>query len=86
MKNGLLWLCAVLMVVVGISSCNSESDNPDSFRGSLYGDWRLVGWNDGGTWFEVDTTYVSHRRLSIEIPVADVVTAYSIVTITGTGF
>ena len=78
MKNGLLWLCAVLMVVVGISSCNSESDNPDSFRGSLYGEWRLVGWNDGGTWFEVDTNYVSHRRLSIEIPVADVVTAYSI--------
>ena len=77
-KNGLLWLCAVLMVVVGISSCNSESDNPDSFRGSLYGEWRLVGWNDGGTWFEVDTNYVSHRRLSIEIPVADVVTAYSI--------
>lgn len=77
-KSSLLWLCAVLVMVVGISSCNSESDNLNSIRVSLYGEWRLVGWNDGGTWFEVDTNYVSHRRLSIEIPVGDVVKAYSI--------
>ena len=77
-KNGLLWLCAVLMMVVGMSSCNYESDNPNSIRVSLYGEWRLVGWNDGGTWYEVDTNYVSRRHLSIEIPVGDVVKAYSI--------
>lgn len=28
---------------------------------SLYGEWRLVGWNDGGTDFEVDNSYVSKR-------------------------
>ena len=33
----------------------------------LYGEWRLVGWYDGGIWFEVDTNYVSHRHMSIEI-------------------
>ena len=32
----------------------------------LKGEWWLVGWNDGGTWFEVDTNYVSHQCLSIE--------------------
>ena len=74
-KYSILCLCAVLMLAFGMSSCNSESDNPNSIRGSLYGEWRLVGWNDGGTWFEVDTNYVSHRHLSIEIPVTGVVMA-----------
>ena len=76
-KYSILWFCALLMMAVGMSSCNSENDNPNSIRGSLYGEWRLVGWNDGGTWFEVDTNYVSHRHLSIEIPVTGVVMAYS---------
>lgn len=34
---------------------------------SLYGEWWLVGWNDGGNWVEVDTNYVSHQNLSIEL-------------------
>ena len=46
---------------------------------SIYGEWRLVGWNDGGIRFEVDTNYVSHRHLSIEIPEEGYVMAYSMV-------
>ena len=34
---------------------------------SLFGEWWLVGWNDKGTWFDVDTNYVNHQHLSIEI-------------------
>ena len=45
----------------------------------IYGEWWLVGWNDGGNWFEVDTKYVSHRHLSIEIPKEGYVMAYSMV-------
>ena len=44
---------------------------------SLYGEWWLVGWNDKGTWLEVDTNYVSHRHLSIEFKEKDYVMAYS---------
>ena len=50
----------------------------DNQQESLYGEWRLVGWNDEGNWFEVDTNYVSHRHLSIEIK-EDYVEAYSMV-------
>ncbi len=39
----------------------------DNQQESLYGEWRLVGWYDGGIWFEVDTNYVSHHHMSIEI-------------------
>ena len=46
---------------------------------SIYGEWRLVGWNDGGSWFEADTNYVSYRHLSIEIPKEGYVMAYSMV-------
>ncbi len=46
---------------------------------SLYGEWRLVGWNDGGTDFEVDNSYVSKRGLSIEFSEEGYVTAYSMV-------
>ncbi len=46
---------------------------------SIYGEWRLVGWNDGGIWLEVNTNYVSHRHLSIEIPEEGYVMAYSMV-------
>jgi hypothetical protein len=48
-------------------------------RESLYGEWWLVGWNDGENWFEVDTNYVSHQHLSIEIPKEGYVMAYSMV-------
>ena len=46
---------------------------------SIYGEWRLVGWNDGGIRFEVDTNYVSHKHMSIEIPKEGYVKAYSMV-------
>jgi len=46
---------------------------------SIYGEWWLVGWNDGGVTFEVDTNYVSKRHLSIEIPEDGYVMAYSMV-------
>ena len=39
----------------------------DNQQESLYGEWLLVGWYDGGIWFEVDTKYVSHHHMSIEI-------------------
>ena len=39
----------------------------DNQQESLYGEWLLVGWYDGGIWFEVDTNYVSHHHMSIEI-------------------
>ncbi len=45
----------------------------------LYGEWWLVGWNDGGIIFEVDTNYVSRQHLSIEIPREGYVKAYSMV-------
>ena len=50
-----------------------------SEENSLYGEWWLVGWNDGGNWHEVDTNYVGHRHLSIEIPREGYVMAYSMV-------
>ena len=46
---------------------------------SLYGEWRLVGYSDGGNWFEVDPKFVSHRHFSIEIPREGYVRAYSFV-------
>ncbi len=44
---------------------------------SLFGEWWLVGWNDKGTWFDVDTNYVNHQHLSIEIKENDYMMAYS---------
>ena len=51
----------------------------DNQQESLYGEWKLVGWNDGGIRFEVDTNYVSHKHMSIEIPKEGYVKAYSMV-------
>lgn len=60
-----------------------EVDNPDSGNiienESLYGEWRLVGWYDEGTWFKVDTNYVSHQHLSIEFKENGYVGAWSMV-------
>ena len=53
-------------------------NNPDP-RESLYGEWRLVGWHDGGNWFEVNPKYVGYHHLSIEIPKEGYVMAYSMV-------
>ena len=44
---------------------------------SLYGEWWLVGWNDGGNWFE--SNYVRYRFFSIKIPREGYVMAYSMV-------
>ena len=59
----------LLITLVGMTACNSYDipiyDNSEQ-QESLYGEWRLVGWNEGGSWFEVDTNYVSHQHLSIE--------------------
>ena len=57
---------------------NSVIDNANPME-SLCGEWWLVGWNDEGVWFEVDTNYVSHRKLSIEISTEGLVMAYSMV-------
>ena len=74
MKRNLLSILVALLPLV--TSANPSDTSPTE---SLYGEWWLVGWNDKGTWFEVDTNYVSHRHLSIEIPIEGRVMAYSIV-------
>ena len=53
--------------------------NPDVTNNPLYGEWWLVGWNEGGATFEVDTNYVCHKHLSIEFSEEDYVKAYSMV-------
>jgi hypothetical protein len=62
------------------SSCLSETRGeevePMDF---LYGEWLLMGWNDGGTWFEVDKKKVSHHCMSIEFKDNGHVIAYSMV-------
>ena len=70
-------IVVILMAFVGVTAYGNESNaNPAE---SLYGEWWLVGWNDKGTWSEVDTNYVSHKHLSIEIPKEGVAVAYSMV-------
>ena len=79
-----LGMVMMLMALVSMTARGNENDgklnsNDTNPTESLYGEWRLVGWNDGGEWFEVDTNFVSHRHLSIEIPEEGYVMAYSIV-------
>ena len=62
-----------------LASADANASNNAEQEDSLYGEWWLVGWNDGGIYFEVDTNIVSHRHLSIEIPRRGYVMAYSIV-------
>lgn len=75
-------MSAMLLAMVGMTSCNSKDipayDDSEPAE-SLYGEWWLVGWNDGGTWFEVDTNYVSHHHLSIEFREDGFVMAWSMV-------
>jgi hypothetical protein len=72
----------ILIAILGMTACVNEDDpvsvnaNPQE---SIYGEWRLVGWNDGGDWFEVDANFVGHHQLSIEIPEKGYVMAYSMV-------
>ena len=61
-------MTVMLMALAGMSSCSNDDNivyTPDPIE-LLKGEWWLVGWNDGGVWFEVDTNYVSHHSLSIE--------------------
>ena len=53
--------------ILDIVTGKHQNDPDDNTADSLYGEWWLVGWNDGGDWFEVDTNYVSHQSLSIEL-------------------
>ena len=65
----------MLMALVGVTAyANDDNENPME---SLYGEWWLAGWNDEGSWFEVNTNYVGHHRLSIEIPKEGRVVGYS---------
>ena len=85
----LLGLCAVnaheqglTMSDVQKSSCLSETRGEEANpMDSLYGEWWLVGWNDNGTWYEVNKKYVCHRHLSLEINEEGYMTVYSMVNI-----
>ena len=73
----LFGMIIMLMALVGVTAyANDDNENPME---SLYGEWWLAGWSDEGSWFEVNTNYVGHYRLSIEIPKEGRVVAYSMV-------
>ena len=82
-KSFIFWMGAVLMTLAGMTACSSTDlpvyDDSVPSTESLYGEWWLVGWNDGGTWFEVDTNYVCHHCLSIEFKEDGYVFAWSLV-------
>jgi hypothetical protein len=61
-----------------LSETRGEEANP---MDSLYGEWWLVGWNDNGTWYEVNKKYVCHQQLSLEINEEGYMTVYSMVNI-----
>lgn len=76
---------AMLMALAGMTACTTY-DNPynpalddAAPKELLKGEWWLVGWNDGGIWFEVDTNYVYHHCLSIEFKEDGNVIAWSLV-------
>ena len=75
-------MAVMLMTLAGMIACSSDDipvyDNSELAE-SLYDEWRLVGWTEDGTWFEVDTNYVSHRHLSIEFRESGFVWAWSMV-------
>ena len=75
-------MAVMLLTLTGMIACSIDDmpvyDNSDPTE-SLYGEWRLVGWTEDGTWFEVDTNYVSHHHLSIEFRENGSVWAWSMV-------
>ena len=75
-------MAVMLFTLTGMIACSIDDmpvyDNSDPTE-SLYGEWRLVGWTEDGTWFEVDTNYVSHHHLSIEFMENGSVWAWSMV-------
>ena len=58
---------ALLLMLLPMLASAHVSGNADQ-KESIYGEWRLVGWNDGGNWFEADNNYVGYHSLSVEIP------------------
>ena len=64
-------------------ACMTGCDNVDNvipYEDSqvvLYGEWWLIGWNNEGIRYEVNSNYVGHRHFSIEIPREGSVKAYS---------
>ena len=78
----IIGMMVALMTLNGVTARENE-DKPASVNAnqqeSIYGEWRLVGWNDGGYWFEVDANFVGHHQLSIEIPEKGYMMAYSMV-------
>ena len=81
MKKLLFLFISILLPMLASAETkdgNLVSNNVNQME-ALYGEWWLVGWNDGGSWLEVDTNYVSHQHLSIKIPKEGYVTAYSMV-------
>ena len=57
-KNRLLWLCAVLMMVVGMGSCSSDDVNND-----LWGTWSVVGYGNDQD-FHTGDNIVNTTRLT----------------------
>ena len=83
MKKLNLFMMALCLSVLGMQAQEKQVyaiDDPDTNpTESLYGEWWLVGWNDKGIWLKVDTNYVSHQHLSVELKENDYVMAYSMV-------
>ena len=75
MKKLLLFFLMCLPVLASADA--TETGGNTAPQESLYGKWRLVGWNEGGTAFEVDANYVSKKYLTIVIPREGYVMAYS---------
>lgn len=73
-----LMLLPALVIADGTENGGLVPANVDPME-SLYGEWRLVGWNDGGVTYKVDASYVSEGHLTIEIPKEGYVMAYSMV-------
>ena len=98
MKRTLLFISCMLVALTmsaqeGLAVGDMQKNNSLSeTRGeeadpikSLYGEWWLVGWNDGGTWYEVDKKNVRYHNLSIEFNENGYVTAYSMANSIGFG-
>lgn len=60
------------------SSCQSETRGEEvEPMESLYGEWLLMGWNDGGNWVEVDKKKARQHHMCIEFKEDGKVVAHS---------
>ncbi|MBR6827564.1 MAG: DUF3244 domain-containing protein [Prevotella sp.] len=75
MKKIALLFTILLLPVLASAHVFGNADPKES----IYGEWWLVGWNDGGNWFEADNNYVGYHSLSVEIPKEGYMMAYSMV-------